>query len=481
MSRRPFRRCGACFLVALFLFASLPHGAVRAAEAFANAAFRAVWERTDGPVAASRVQRTFLWGPGPNTVGMQEKYAQSPGGTRLVQYFDKSRMEITDPAGAQSSPFYVTNGLLVIELMTGRVQVGNDPAQVETRDPATLNAVGDADDPAAPTYQTLARLRDLPARTVGSPITQTVDRSGTVTAGGPEGVTAAALVPETRHAVASVFWAFMNGSGPVSDGAGGTTNAALFANPFYGTGLPVTEAYWAAVRVGGVQRQVLVQAFERRVLTYTPDNPEGFKVEAGNVGTHYYQWRYQTKPQIIVDPIIPPNPVQPGNVLTGRYNLIPSDLPDGFRLQLEGEVTNALIARNDPDPGSAAALRQWQRLTGYRRVFYRTEPTAQLAGIQSIVSVFRTAEGATAQLQYERDRKRAVPNVTLIEGYFGPNSYLSVDRTNMEAASYSLVWQQANTLSSVDLTVPPRASLSPTDALELAQRVSRRIAADIPA
>jgi len=41
-----------------------------------------------------------------------------------------------------------------------------------------------------------------------------------------------------------------------------------------------------------VSRQVLVQVFERRVLTYTPANPSGWQVEAGNVGQHYYTWRY---------------------------------------------------------------------------------------------------------------------------------------------------------------------------------------------
>jgi hypothetical protein len=35
-----------------------------------------------------------------------------------------------------------------------------------------------------------------------------------------------------------------------------------------------------------------MQCFERRCLTYTPDNPEGWQVEAGNVGRHYYYWRY---------------------------------------------------------------------------------------------------------------------------------------------------------------------------------------------
>ena len=37
---------------------------------------------------------------------------------------------------------------------------------------------------------------------------------------------------------------------------------------------------------------VLIQAFERRVLTYTPANPRAFQVEMGNVGRHYYDWRY---------------------------------------------------------------------------------------------------------------------------------------------------------------------------------------------
>jgi hypothetical protein len=37
---------------------------------------------------------------------------------------------------------------------------------------------------------------------------------------------------------------------------------------------------------------VLVQLFERRILTYTPGNPRGFEVEMGNVGQHYHRWRY---------------------------------------------------------------------------------------------------------------------------------------------------------------------------------------------
>ena len=38
---------------------------------------------------------------------------------------------------------------------------------------------------------------------------------------------------------------------------------------------------------------MLIQAFERRVLTYTPSNPPAFQVEMGNIGQHYYDWRYK--------------------------------------------------------------------------------------------------------------------------------------------------------------------------------------------
>jgi sortase (surface protein transpeptidase) len=57
-------------------------------------------------------------------------------------------------------------------------------------------------------------------------------------------------------------------------------------------GLPLTEAYWTRSKVGGVEKEVLVQLFERRVLTYTPSNDAAFQVEMGNVGRHYYDWRY---------------------------------------------------------------------------------------------------------------------------------------------------------------------------------------------
>ena len=258
----------------------------------ANAAFERTWARTDKPVADLAVSRTWMWGPEANTDGMIEPYAEAPGGIRTVQYFDKSRME--DNAYRAGAPWDVTNGLLVVELMTGQMQVGDSAFVI--RPPAQENVAGDADDPTGPTYVTFAGLRAAPPYADGATITQRVNRAGEVTndpglAG--QGVTAAyhVSIPGINHQVASPFWTFMNSTGLVNENGANTTDA-LFENPFYATGYPVTEAYWANVKVGGTYRDVLMQCFERRCLTYTPGNPAGWQVEAGNVGQHYYRWRY---------------------------------------------------------------------------------------------------------------------------------------------------------------------------------------------
>src|SRR3954470_19579902 len=80
---------------------------------FADSAFENVWLRNDQPVASHAASRTWTWGPAPLASGL-EPYADAPdaSGTRLVQYFDKSRMEINNPKLASSDKWFVTNGLL---------------------------------------------------------------------------------------------------------------------------------------------------------------------------------------------------------------------------------------------------------------------------------------------------------------------------------------------------------------------------------
>jgi glucose/arabinose dehydrogenase len=262
----------------------------------AGGAIANTWARTDQPVRDGAVNRSWMWGPHGMFCAGFEPYADAEGGQRIVQYFDKSRMEINNPGGDPTSIWYVTNGLLVKEMVTGAIQTGNDSFQQHGR--SNLNVAGDLDDDTGPTYETFAGLLDRDPLPVGSTIIQSVDRTGNVqddAAMAQFGVQAVEVAPETGHVVASPFWEFMNSSATVWED-GQLTTGQLFENPYYATGLPISEAYWTTVRVAGTSQSVLVQAFERRVLTYTPSNPDGWQVELGNVGLHYYFWRYETYP-----------------------------------------------------------------------------------------------------------------------------------------------------------------------------------------
>ena len=111
-------------------------------------------------------------------------------------------------------------------------------------------------------------------------------------------------VPGIDHQVASPFWDFMNATGLVIED-GQLVTADLFQNPYFATGFPVTEAYWSNLKVAGSVKAVLIQCFERRCLTYTPSNAVQWRVEQGNVGQHYYRWRYE---QIEATPTAKPTP-----------------------------------------------------------------------------------------------------------------------------------------------------------------------------
>ncbi|CAN5780838.1 hypothetical protein BH20CHL1_BH20CHL1_08830 [soil metagenome] len=265
--------------------------------------FERTWERTDRPVASGDVSRTWMWGPEAFTEAVIEPYLDAPGGERREQYYDKSRMELNNSDGEADSLWNVTNGLLVVEMMSGNVQLGDNT--FEHRGPTFVYAAGDqVDDPESPTYLTIAQLQGRPQHPAGEPIIATVNRNAGIDTN-PDlaqyDVRPAAVVEETDHAVASVFWDFMNSQGEIYDD-GDLTTGKIFENPFYATGYPRTEAYGAHIQLDGVKTWVLLQCFERRCLTFTPDNPDGWQVEAGNVGQHYYEWRYEAAglPQVTV-------------------------------------------------------------------------------------------------------------------------------------------------------------------------------------
>lgn len=243
------------------------------AAAFATPAFQTQW------VAGEAVETNF-WGPlTTSDGGRTEYYRDAPSGQRLAQYFDKGRMEWTDPPGR------VTNGLLPVEMIRGRIQFGDN--LFVSKSPPNIAIAGDSSN-AGPTYATLGGrasgiLAPAPAKT-GAPVTTVMSAVGDLSQGAPApGATLSGYDAATQHNVASVFADYRNHAGLAT------------------IGLAISEPFRAGFVVSGLPKDVVVQVFERRVLTYTAANTPSFQVEMGNAGLHYYQWRY------------PPNapPIQP--------------------------------------------------------------------------------------------------------------------------------------------------------------------------
>jgi hypothetical protein len=122
----------------------------RVVEETADPAFTSVWQRQDEPVQKGVAQRSWTWGPRAFAT-IKEPLEGAPGNNRLVQYYDKSRMEINNPNGNRNDPFYVTNGLLTVEMVAGRVQVGLN--KWEPRASARIPVAGDSSNVAyTPSY-----------------------------------------------------------------------------------------------------------------------------------------------------------------------------------------------------------------------------------------------------------------------------------------------------------------------------------------
>jgi hypothetical protein len=308
--------------LAALLLASLPTLAGIPASAapshtpnnFADPAFKAVWTRTDQLVDNGSVKRSYYWGPIPGFTAYEE-YAEGAHGKHLVQYFDKSRMEINNPDGDKNNPFYVTNGLLTQELISGAMRTGD--VKFEQRYPAEINLASDTDDiaPGTPTYASFQLIANVPSiDRHGVTIADTINRvgqQGTDPTFTSYNVRYTYYEPATKHNIPDVFWTFLNATGPtIKDGK--TTNARLSDPYFYATGYPIAEAYWARVKIAGIAgTTVLVQPYERRVLTYVPDAPAGFKVQMGNIGQHYYAWRYSEAGKPTQPPPAPTSPPRP--------------------------------------------------------------------------------------------------------------------------------------------------------------------------
>ena len=275
--------------------------------AFANPAFARIWDRYDRPVHQAEIARSYTWG-GQGSDGIREEYREGPQGFHLVQYFDKSRMEINNPNADPNDLFYVTQGLLARDMIRGQFQVGDTLFHTAPQGPARI-PFGDIDDigAASPTYASFTSNLQAPPAPVGQMLTARLARNGAITADpalATYGVTSRGTVPGTppnsegfsQHAIANVFLDFLQSRGLVYNGTA-NEDAALFDPLQYVFGYPITEAYWATVKAAGAPREVLIQCFERRCLTYAPSNDPAYRVELANTGLQYFDWRYrQTTP-----------------------------------------------------------------------------------------------------------------------------------------------------------------------------------------
>lgn len=269
----------------LLVAVCLPAIPARAASGFASPQFQAQWQQGEG------ITPNF-WGPlSLAKDGQQEPYKEAQGGNRLVQYFDKGRMELTNGT--------VTNGLLATEIVKGQIQVGD--ATFQSSIPPAIPVAGDPDNP-GPTYASLAGkgkgLFDAAPQQTGNYAQAVLSPSGDISvsnAGPSDPATFAAYDGPTKHNVPKTFADYRAKAGLQTIGYG------------------ISEPFTTTVKVGGQQKQVMVQVFERRVLTYTASNDPAFRVEMGNIGQHYYQWRYGTAPlqTAPTQPIPPIQPTQP--------------------------------------------------------------------------------------------------------------------------------------------------------------------------
>ena len=336
-------------------------------KTFASPRFEAVWRNADLAVQQGSTARSWTWGPGP-WFDYKEVYKQSPNGLRQVQYFDKARMEINDPANTAGPLGGVTNGLLTVELVSGRIKLGNGTGPEENLSllPAAFHVAGDIGanasfEPTTPTYASFQNVATIDngyrdPNKVGQRVGWTFTHAGS---GGfrqdladQPGTDIVVYESVTGHNVPKVFDDFRN-AGPVP---------AIVA-----FGHPVTDAYWIRARVAGQDRDVMVQLFERRTLTYTPSNPAAFRVEMGNVGQHYFMWRHMGMgaPWATPDPQWPivfgsnrasgyfnvytmdpagnnVTPVFPVNIDMVPYSFMRTWLPDFLPiLPIYGELTNA--------------------------------------------------------------------------------------------------------------------------------------------
>lgn len=169
-----------------------------------------------------------------------------------AQYFEKGRIE--DHRNAETNPAWqFMYGRLTAELM--------DLAPNHSITGTPVSFV-DVQRRADPQLRHPFSARDVLNLTMG----QTPEQSGIMVPYDPQ------LRAAPGYIVPHYFWTYIN-------------EASLFPGSWlHDIGLPMTDAFTTTVVKNGQSREIVMQAFERAVLTCDPQNPAGWQVERGNIG-----------------------------------------------------------------------------------------------------------------------------------------------------------------------------------------------------
>lgn len=299
--------------------------------AFADPAFTRYYARS------SATEQQLLWGGGP-LVSLVEPFTGAPGNRRLVQYFERGRMEVADSAEPATAGA-ISQGLLVREMATGYVQLGYD--DFVQGDPAPIPLFGGAADAGNPTL-TYADFATPVATEAGDLSGEVLDEwiapGGAISeATPPAEIRLDRYEPATGHNIPRVTTSWLK-----TDPFGIDPNVAL--------GLPISEPYWTRSGKGeaGIS---LVQLFERRVVVYTPDLPMAERFSLTSAGRHYYRWRYGNDPGADAGSA-EQRPVAPRAADTAGLAL-----PDGYRAAVLAKVGDVFDIAVTPDGKLALGYR----------------------------------------------------------------------------------------------------------------------------
>lgn len=209
------------------------------------------------PLLAPRFSSYYSLHDGMRLLGNPLKAEQVQNGLP-VQYFEKGRLE--DQSSGTSDPnWQFQYGLLADELQQAQANlpVGGDSSSL--------------------TYAGINKLAQPQNRTPAP----AGFRGGVAMVGGGNVFVPYTpnLSPAPGHTILGGFWTYIN-------------RTDLFPGGWlHDIGLPVTEPVQIQVTKslpgGAVKRTIMVQVFQRTILTYDPANPSDWQIERANVGTDY--------------------------------------------------------------------------------------------------------------------------------------------------------------------------------------------------